>query len=264
MFSDLTLLGLFFTIIALCLSIWQTWQTHRQMNETRRQSEEARRQAEEAYRQTEKLTAISNTLSTRYLGKFPAYYSEIVSVISTAKENLKIVCTIPMHCIYSDHDGWLDGKHALENSLKPSHRIDVSCVFANSSGQRRFLKNQLRDAVTNWSTYRAVPKNENKIKCIFEKYGTGNLDDLTSDGFFDLFETAANQELKTTYNGATVVHVSEISSLYMWVADGKEAVFVISTTEPSFFAEAFWTKDLGLIHALERMHLDYSTKAEQR
>lgn len=212
-----------------------------------------------ARQQTTDLKLISNSLSTRYLGQFPDYFPDVIDVIKSANKELKVVCTIPIHGVYSKRDGWLGTKHELENA--ENRGVSVFCVFADRTNREDFLKRQFPNAVAQWSTFRT--NNLQKIEIFLKSHGSGTIDALSSNGFFDLFDKAAATELNTTYKSATVKEVAYRPSVYMWIADEKSAVFAISSTAPAFFAEAFRTTDTKLIQSLVRLHREYSDDGEQ-
>jgi len=231
--NDSTVVGLILTIIALLLSCYQTWA---------------------GSLHTQKLTTISNALSTRYLGQFPGFFSEVEKVTSNAKDNLLILNSIPLPLVFTDENAWFGLKQSIERSLKLKN-IKVSCVFSDKTNQDLFSRKQHDRAVSDWTAWRSEPHNIQKIKSFFDRCdGAGDVNNLTSDGFFHLFEHAAAEAIRTTYKGAVVYEIPFRPPLYSWVADGKEAVFIISSTSPSFRAEAFWTTDSDLIGALVRMH----------
>ena len=236
--SDMNInnIGLVLTVVALALAVWQTWA---------------------ANRQARALLLISNALSTKYLGTFPEYMPYVGNLIERAKRELLIICTMPTHGVFSVHEMWLSMKHAIEMALLPDHKVMVSCVFANAATRRTFLEAQFRVAKADWSTWRSNPANASRLQYFLKKFGRGgDIQELTFDGFLNLFDSAANEEFTTTYKGAEVLEVNYRPPLYMWVVDGKEAIFGISTTTPSYIAEAFWTADARLINALINMHRD--------
>lgn len=252
-----TIVSLVLAVIALALALWQTRLSHRQMDDARNMSKEMRSQ-------TEKMIAIGNALSTRYLGSFPEFISEIANAISKVTRDLRIVCTIPTTAVYSNPDGWFVIKQALQRTLGPSSNVKVSCVFADAKRQETFLKAQYSEAYSNWQFFRSMPSNASKIKEFHFRYGNGNLENLTSQGFFNLFSIAATEELKTTFKGSQIVQIPFHLPLNIWIVDKKEAVFAILSTAPSFLAEAFWTTDSDLIGALLQLHTEYCEKGLQQ
>jgi hypothetical protein len=59
------------------------------------------------------------------------------------------------------------------------------------------------------------------------------------------------------YKGAEIVEVQYRFPLYLFIVDGKEAIYIVQTIKPNFIAHAFWTSDMRLIGALINMHREY-------
>ena len=252
------------TVVALVLAIGQTLLAHRQTKDLSFISDTARRQMEElpsisdtARRQTDELSFISNALSTKYLGSFPEYLTQLNSLVENTKRDLLILSTIPSHGVFSDHEEWFKRKQALEDALH--RKVKVNCVFANASKREEHRRNQFRDALANWSAWRSNPVNAARLQQIVDRFGDGgSIQELTSDQFLNLLETASIQELERTYKGAAIItQIHFRPPLYMWIADGKEAIFAFWTTRPNHAAQAFWTTDVRLIDALAKIHQEY-------
>jgi len=232
-----TVVGLALTIVALGLAIWQ---------------------ASAAHHQTVELTRISNALSTQYLGIFPEYFPQLSRLIESAKHEVLIACTLPVHGIFSNPDGWLSMKHALESALAPSHNIKIRCVFSDYLSQQARLIDQYKQAFTDWDSWLSHSDNTGRIRYFLEKFGNGmTIKELKPDIFIKLIMTASIDELKTTLIRAEIFQINYRPPVYMWIADSKEAIFAIPTTTPYFQAQAFWTTDARLISSLIHMHQEY-------
>ncbi len=238
-----TEIGLFLTVIALGLAIWQTYA---------------------AKDQTNKLRHISDALSTKYLGTFPEYVPRIGELIGKTKRELLVLCTIPTHAVFSAYDDWLSIKHAIEKVQKQDHKVKVSCVFSSAEVRRSFLVDQFHDAKADWKTWKSNYLNSSRLEIFLSTFGKGRgIAESTFETFIDLFESAGNEALASTYKGAELLEVPYRPSLYMWVVDGKEAVFGMSTLAPMYISEAFSTNDPKLIDALIKMHLDCRHKSSE-
>ncbi len=141
----LTILGFVFTIIALALSLWQTWA---------------------ARRQTKELAAISNALSTRYIGNFPECLSYIKNIIGSANQELLILYMIPAIRQFSDPNEWLAIKHSLEKVLMPSRKVNVKCIFGDPSVRRMLHIDQFQNEAKHWNAWRNNPSHMVKLKHI--------------------------------------------------------------------------------------------------
>ena len=234
---NITFLGLFLTIIALLLSIWQLVA---------------------ARKQTKKLTLITDVLSTKHLGAYPEFVLEIGNLISKAQKQILIACNFPAYGVFNSNEGWLSIKYTLEKAFLQNQNMKVTCVFANKSNRKSWLIKQFNEAKVDWINWRSNPEQKEKLQHFLTKYGKGEaISELSFDGFIDLFEEAADLELGTTYKQAEKIELPHRPPLYMWVVDSKEAIFAISTNTPTFFGEAFWTTEPRLISALINMHHEY-------
>jgi hypothetical protein len=144
----LTVISLALAIIALVLSFWQTWA---------------------AFRQTKELTAISNALSTRYIGNFPEHLSYIKNLVESANQELLILCMIPTMGQFSDPDKWLEIRYCLEKVLMPSRKVNVKCIFGDPTVRLELYKDRYQNAANNWNAWRKNPSNMDMIKHIFDK-----------------------------------------------------------------------------------------------
>jgi hypothetical protein len=227
-------------VVALALSIWQLLA---------------------ARRQTKKLAVVTASLSTRYLGSFPHYVPELTSLLQRVQRELLILSTLHSHGAFSDPDGWLSIKHAIEDALSTRRRVRVSCVFGNPEQRRNLLKDQFKEDFTDWLSWSQNPSVKTKLETFLHKLGVKvSVDALNPDRFVELDNEIAHREMATTYRGANVVEVNDRLPIWMWVADGKEAVLVIPKTSPAFDAQAFWTADGRLIGAMKNIHEEYQTR----
>ena len=231
---DLNFIGLLLTIIALLLSVWQTLA---------------------ARKQTKNLSVISNALSTRYLGEFPDYLLEIGSLMFRAKKEILIVSAIPCNGVFSSPDAWIRQKHAIELAL--NQEIEIKCVFAKKEYYMALIQDQFNEAFKNWDNWCNESTNKLKIHKFVKSYSENGSEDISQTDFVDSFEKAALAEMQSTYRNAKKIEVDQRPPMYMWIIDGKEAIFAVTTTIPSFSSEAFYTTDARLIKSLINIHNEY-------
>jgi hypothetical protein len=214
-----------------------------------------------ARRQTKNLAVVTESLSTRYLGSFPNYLLELTSLLQRVDRELLILSTLHSHGAFSDPDGWLSIKHAIEGALGPARHVRVSCVFGNAEQRRNLLNDQFKPDYSDWTTWSRNPSVRTKLEAFLHKLSVkAPLDALGPDAFVELNNEIARREMATTYRGADTVEVNDRLPIWMWVADGKEAILVIPKTSPAFDAQAFWTADGRLIGALKNIHEEYRAR----
>lgn len=237
--------GLLLTLLALGIAVWQT--------------KLAVSQNRDASKQAERLTEIADALSTKYIGPFPEYVAEIAEVLALAKGIIRILCSVPMHGIYNNPEGWLKSKQAIEAffTYTDSDR-EVRCVFATKREREMLQRNQYKGLAGDWANWASNPENRRRLSSLVSRVAPKepNAAD-TYEGFVDLLERAAERELRTTFERAVIREIEYTPPMFLWIADEKEAIFVLKTTYPSFRAEAFWTSDARLINSLITIHESY-------
>jgi hypothetical protein len=186
------------------------------------------------------------------------YLSYIKNLIQSANQELLILCMIPAIGQFSDPNEWLAIKHCLEKVLMPSRKVDVKCIFGDANVRRIMHKEQFENAANDWNAWRNNPSQMVKIKHIFDKNDfKQGIQSISFDDFLDLLEQSNVNALKTVYKGAEIVEVQYRFPLYLFIVDGKEAIYIVQTIKPNFIAHAFWTSDMRLIGALINMHREY-------
>lgn len=119
-----------------------------------------------ARRQTKDLAVVTESLSTRYLGSFPTYVQELTSLLQRVERELLILSTLHSHGAFSDPDGWLSIKHAIEAALGPTRHVRVSCVFGNAEQRRNLLNDQFKADLTDWPIWSRNPSVKSKLEVI--------------------------------------------------------------------------------------------------
>jgi hypothetical protein len=243
----LTVIGLFLTVGGLALSAWQTLSARRQTRDLSMMATGLSTVAKTIVSVGDQLSSVGKQLSTRYLGDAPYYFADVKGVVDRAKNDLLVTNTVPAIGLLNHYDDWLSVKFALEMAV--IRKVRVKCVFANFETRRAVLREQFREAIADWNGWQARPGNATKLQLLLKRFGQDSTV-TTSDTLFETFEIAYEQTIRTTYCQAGVVECSLRPPLNMWVADSKEAVFVIRIFAPKYVAHAFWTRDPSLIAAL--------------
>jgi len=239
------ILGMFLTIVAFGISIWQ--------------SKLAIGQNQDAERQAERLGQIANALSTKYIGPYPEYVARIPEVLVHANHVIRILCSVPIHGIFNNADSWLKSKQAIEAFLaKDGEDRQVRCIFATRQERDKLQRNQYKSLAKNWDAWKNDPDNRRKIISLVSRVSPKdpNSGD-TFDGFLSLLERASVRELATTFDRAVICEIEYSPPMFLWIIDDKEAIFVLKTTYPEFRAEAFWTSDARLVESLIKIHESY-------
>jgi hypothetical protein len=215
--------------------------------------------------QTLKLGDICQTLSTKYLNAFPQYVPKIAELIDTAQHDLAILCTQPAHAVFSNNQGWWEMKQALERAVRRDVKID--CIFGTPESRRELIAAQFADALhdeTSWRAWRDDPENQKRLRVFLDCFAIPqNPADVDRELFQEMFEQATLEDLNTTFRSPHV-SVGEIDShmpLFLWIADGRTAVFATSSLVPVFVSQAFWTPDQILVDAFMATFREFTQRA---
>lgn len=226
----ITIVSLVLTIVALGLAGWQTWA---------------------ANRQTRHLLDIAGAVSTRYLGTYPGYLPQLVTLLGRVESELLLCSAIPVHGAFRAPDQWLKMKQQLERILHSPERPHVTAVFADKFSRRDHLVGQFKAELADWDRWRCVPENVVRIKEFAERFGySKSIESMSSDNFIDLIELSAQENIQSTFRGAKIFYSNSRHPLHIWIADRKAAIFAFPVIAPHFVVHAFWTSDDKLIAAL--------------
>lgn len=256
-----TYLGFAATAAALGFSIWQVRQALSQAQEFKAISATAENTLE-------RLGDVSEALSTRVLGDWPGYLSELARFVSETQSYLKIVRDVPSCGIFSNLEGHQEYQSALEDSLGRGNKLSI--VFMSADRRRRLnddfapatakqWSDEFRQLVVGWVTR-------------LSRFDPTTPVPATYDEYLDLLEYTNVRALQRLANAASVGsdragrklyehrETDAMFPLYIWVRDGIEAVFAVAVFSPEAEKEiAFFTRDPGLVAALEAAFDRYVT-----
>jgi hypothetical protein len=237
------------TVVALILSIWQLKQ--------------ASDQTKDLKQQTENLKQIQNGLSTKYLGQFPEYHTEIANLIDRAKSTVVMFYDLPGYGIFSNSSGWLQIDQAIQRKRNENVKFSVN-VYATSR-RKKILKEQFHHEGEKMQEWKKSLKIKPKVDKFLKDYGAGTDPvDLTHELLNSLLEKVHVEIITTTFRGEKVVEIDEHIPLYFWLIDDKEAIISIPTFSQEKDLESFtsteygfFTSDDSLIKAMTEMKNRY-------
>jgi hypothetical protein len=242
----LTLLNLL-NVIAFMFAIWQLLLARRQMNDARDQAN--------------RLNEIHDSLSTRYLGRFPDYLKKITEVIESAKSEIVIFCDYPAYGCFSDHENWHRYKSALVD--KPDRGVQISLTCPDKAHRSQSSHEQFASAQGSWESWKAEEKNKAKLRFLFGS--KRDLTRITPEEFLQSLEREDTLMLEELEDKIEVKQLEAFTPLHFWVADGRSAVFAIASYSDNV-SNGFYTTDLKLIGAFydikARYHRDASEKVD--
>lgn len=234
---DLNIIAFLFTTIALVIAGWQFYQARKQTNE---------------------LSEIKDSLSTRFIDRFPDYLIKINDLLNEAKNSIEIVCDVPGFGHFSQPDNWFE---YLEIIRKKKHQgLNINITFHNREIRQKFRKEQFAQASGGkWNDWKLNPEIKPKMEKFLKKSNIEiSVDKIEFSEFINLLESSENEIINHDFKGLSITEVKSNIAIYFWIIDGRKAIFAIpsfSKEYPGFLTYGFITSDPRLIstfHALKR------------
>ena len=200
----------------------------------------------DAHQQTNRLGAIQESLSNRYISSFPTYIADITKLVEATQSNLVVFCDVPAYGAYSAPEASLSYQHAVRRAAE---RFEVKVVCYDSTSRKKFNKQQFKTELADWDHFKQTDKKrlEHLLKLTGSSY---TVEELEGDQFIDLLDEEDAAFLKQLGKLATVEQRSHIMSMYFWVRDGDEAVFVVPNLTHAGDEHGFRTEDGRLVRSL--------------
>ena len=216
--------------------------------------------------QTKIINSISESLSTRYLGVFPEYLPHVQTLLTRVQDELLVACTIPIQGVFNSPRGWLAVRHELEHLLQSREKkVIVRAIFTDAVRRKAFLEDQFKDAISDWSNWSCEAPNRDKLEELIRKLPGGKTAiDFNGEKLVELIERYADEDIRTAYQGAEIYEIDRRYPFNIWIRDGREGIFAISTTTPSFVNHAFLTSDTRLIQAFVDMHREMQKQSKEK
>jgi hypothetical protein len=237
------------------------------------------RQSLESKEALHELKQVANSLSTRYLGDFPKYLSEIPIVVGRATTRLTICCAVPHHGFFTDWRKWEDFRTTfVKLARRPNDQDEkpfVRCLFCTEVRRREFVQEQFSHLVEDEKAWREMK--EKRSESIDIEHGGGGLtaEQLNTYSVSQLVNDCVRnadivlQDLYGRMSKSKQITISYSDfnpPVWMWVAESKytkEAVFVLGTRARDFNAQGFYTRDNELINGLSNLYEHYLDEARE-
>ena len=222
-------------LVALALAVWQMRQ---------------------ARSQTDDLKEIRASLSTRYLGEFPVYLSEIAGVVEEARGRLDIVCDVPAYGCLSDPRGWRLYCNALQRGHSAGVRVTLICL--DKPQLRELWRRQFAKTHDDWDGWKAS-KAANLSALLRTAGDNRSVAEISFQDFLGILELVNERMLTESFAGATIKRVATAIPVCSWIADSTRTVFTMTTYTDEAIEHAFRTVDGKFIAALRDMQLGYQS-----
>ena len=203
-----------------------------------------------------KLTAVQESLSTRYLGPFPTFLDTIVDELEKAQSSIEIYCDMPAYGYYSAQDSCLRYQHALQRQARKV-RIELTCLDAET--RRRHTYEQFSE--TAWSSMLNSEEEREQLCKFLKRRRVANAEALDRHTFVRVMDEADLFFLREVFPNPPRETSADIP-FYLWIVDGTSAIFAIpsATDKEEWDEPGFITSDQTLIKALQDMSSRYQRR----
>jgi hypothetical protein len=212
---------------------------------------------------TRDLRAVFDHLTTKEIGAFPGYMTEVERIISEARESIFIATDFPGHGVWTDRGRYGSYVKALENRkaerVRGGHPLSIQALCLNGDSRERVLHDRFPDA--RWKEY--VKKgNFGRSRRLYEELENCSVSEQR--GQF-IGEMAARQQraLESDLRFADRWEFHGIMPVYLWIVDGEKAVFAIPSFGDQQTEYGFYTEEAGLVQALTSVWARYLEGARQ-
>lgn len=229
------------TIVALVLAIVHLVALHRQVR------------AAKAH--TGSLHEIQHSLSTRYIGQFPEYFPEILTLVGRAKREIAIFVDLAGYCSFTDPKTFFSYRQTIERKIKQEDVL-VSITCYTEDRRKKLFDEQFFRAGEDWDQLKK--SSEKTLRTFLQAHNLDKgFDSLSKEDFVKLLESDERRFLSDTFAGATTHGIDAHIPLYFWLVDGVSAIFTIPSLSETTLEYGFATTDQKLIAALRDMRNRY-------
>ena len=195
------------------------------------------------------LRDISESMSTKFIGKFPDHIPEITKLLRTAKKKVTIVCDLLGYGYYSSPEQYQQYRAAV---LGLSSDVRVKITVYGRERASRAAREQLGtsfDDIRRSSTY----KNYVKYYNIAFTEAPNNIDE-----FYDLWDENYTRHYSDFNIKDIMIHQVKNKAIpvYFWIVDDRVAVFSFPSLSIEPPEVAFRTSDRDLIDIFTRVLTD--------
>jgi hypothetical protein len=227
---------------------------------------------------------VKQSLSTRYLGKFPDFIPDITNLIGDAKRTITIACDFPGYGMFSAPRRFKLYLQAIESRLI-HNQCNIIMIHLGTSLRRRTLDEQFPTEERDWNEWKKNNENNNNLVKFIRYYpwpsstiGSINLKDfkglkeikaiiklINIKDFKHVLEKEEIKLLERFYNypNAILCLTKVHMAIHFWIIDDKEAIFSIPTYEEGSEEVGFKTSDRSLIDALKGIGWRYQKTCEK-
>jgi len=172
-----------------------------------------------------------DSLSTRSVGQFPNFLTDIVQVLERARSEIVILCDFPAYGRFSNADTWRAYSEAILS--KSASDVRVSCVFLTPEARLDFSRKQFPEAAQSDLRWKqqlvARPFRDNLFSFLKRHNREVEIATISFETFLEILEIDDKLALRTTFRDAEIIVTADSMPLYFWIADRRMGVFSFPT-----------------------------------
>jgi hypothetical protein len=199
------------------------------------------------------LSELRGEVETHYLGRFPEFIGDIVTLLNSATESITIFCDLPAYGLVSAPEGSQGYLEEIEaQAAKPTL---VRMLHLNANGRRASLEIQFLD-------WEKSLKNPNVAGFQGQTWGANA---AGHESFIQLVEQEQGRVLNEFDSaGVKALDTHQLMPLYFWIVDGEKAVFALTEFDADAHEVGFQTSSTRMIKALEGIFIRYERSRHEQ
>jgi hypothetical protein len=214
-------------------------------------------------RLTRDLRSIFDHLTTKEVGSYPAYMSEVERIISEARESIFIATDFPGHGVWTDRGRYGSYVKALENRkadrVRRGQPLNIQLLVLDPQARERALNDRFPES--RWKDY-LRKGGYAKSKRLYEELENCEVAEARPQ-FIEEMVARQTRALHADLRFADRWEYHGIMPVYLWIVDGERALFAIPSFGDQLTEYGFYTEEAGLIQALQSVWSRYIENAER-
>lgn len=212
---------------------------------------------------TDGLRSVFDHLTTKEIGAFPAYLSEVDRIIAEARESVFIATDFPGHGAWRDRGRYGNYLKMIENRkaerIRRGHPLSVQVLCLDAEGRERALEDRYPDS--KWKEY--VKKGGfQRARRLYQELENCNVSESRPQ-FLQEMAVRQTRALESDLRFADRWEYHGLMPMYLWIVDSEKAVFAIPSFGDGTTEYGFYTEEAGLVQALMSVWARYLESAKQ-
>lgn len=212
---------------------------------------------------TKDLRSVFDHLTTKEIGAFPAYMSEVDRIIADARESVFIATDFPGHGAWRDRGRYGNYVKNIENRkaerIRRGHPLSVQVLCLDHEHRERAIEDRYPDA--RWREY--VKKGGfQRSRRLYQELENCNVSESRPQ-FIQEMAVRQTRALESDLRFADRWEYRGLMPMYLWIIDSEKAVFAIPSFGDGTTEYGFYTEEAGLVQALMSVWARYLESAKQ-